>query len=207
MARKTKKLQQRSQFIILTNGQETEKNYFEELKTFRRSVYEIKVKFDNADPLRLVRRAINEKNSANQVWVVFDKDQFPSKTIEEAMRCARHNGIGVAFSNSSFEVWLIEHFEDLNSEKTNVELIRILNGILKREGYDSGYSKNDKQVLRQMFLPNLDEAMARADIFLQKKIKEHLETSPEAKIYPYCDWNPCTTVHKLVAAMRLEKRR
>lgn len=208
MSRKTKKLQPRNQFFILTNGQETEYNYFDALKGSGRSIYDVKIKFVNADPLKLVNRAINEKSSANRVWVVFDMDQFPKDMIEEAMRLARKEGIGIAFSNIAFEVWLVEHFKELNAEKTNAELQRELDARLKEIGYSAGYSKNDVQAVKKVFLPRLETAMHNADVSLQRRIAEYNSThSAGMDAYPYWAWNPCTTVHKLVEAMKLETRK
>ena len=204
MARKTKKLQQRNKFIILTNGRESEKNYFEALRGFRRSIYDVRVEFENAAPPRLVNRAIREKETSNQVWVVFDKDEFPADAIYEAMKSARQNNVGVAFSNAAFEVWLINHFKEFSSEKSAGDLLPILDLLLKNNGYSKGYAKNDADVFHGMLLPLIDTAMHNADISLQKRIAAYNQTHPGERSYPYCEWNSCTTVHKLVEALKLE---
>lgn len=53
MSRRQKNLQVRNKFYILTNGKETEKNYFELLKC-KRSIYDVKVEYHNYDPYKLV---------------------------------------------------------------------------------------------------------------------------------------------------------
>ena len=206
MARKTKGLQTRSKFIILTNGKETEKNYFESLRGFRRSIYDVKVKFINGDPIKLVERAVTEKQTSNQVWIVFDKDEFPVEAIDNTLRLARKNGIRVAFSNAAFEVWLINHFKEYNRETTAHKLVQVLDELLKNEGYTAGYHKNDLEVIQTMFLPYIDRALNNADVSLQKRIAEYDQTHPHIALYPYCEWNSCTTVHKLVEAMKLEPK-
>ncbi len=206
MSRKVKKLPQRDKFTIITNGKESERNYFEAVRGAKHSIFDIAVEFDNADPISLVKRAIREKQASNQVWIVFDKDEFPNEAVYEAMRLARNNGIGVAFSNAAFEVWLIDHFKKFSVEKTADELLSILDSALKEHGYTKGYQKNDADLVKKEFMPRIDTAVLNADVSLQKRIAEHNKQKPSDKNYPYCDWNSCTTVHKLVEALKLEDR-
>lgn len=206
MPRNVKKLQQRSKFTIITNGKESERNYFEAVRGTKHSIFVIAVEFDNADPISLVKRAIREKPDSNQMWIVFDKDEFPSESVYEAMRLARNNGIGVAFSNAAFEVWLIDHFREFSAEKTADELLSILDSALKEHGHTKGYQKNDADLVKKEFMPRIDKAVLNADVSLQKRIAEHNKQKPGDRNYPYCDWNSCTTVHKLVEALKLEDR-
>lgn len=206
MARKTKKLQQRNRFIIITNGKETEKNYFTALRGFRHSIYDIKVEFENADPAGLIRRAIREKDSSNRVWIVFDKDEFTDDVVYDVIRTANENDIGYAFSNAAFEVWLIDHFREFSLEKTSEELVVILDSILKNQGYSKGYEKNDTEAFQTLLLPSLDNAVHNADVSLQKRILKYNTARPNDKNYPYCDWNSCTTVHKLIDALKLDTK-
>lgn len=48
----------------------------------------------------------------DQVWCVFDKDDFPDHPFNSAVQMARELGFGVACSNQAFEYWLLLHFED-----------------------------------------------------------------------------------------------
>lgn len=117
MPRGSKKIPIRDQFLILTNGKQTEKNYFEAVRAKYKTIFKITVKFMNDDPVALVNHAIAEKSSQNRVWCVFDMDEFLPTSIKEAMRLADENNIGIAFSNMAFEVWLIDHFEKCSTEK------------------------------------------------------------------------------------------
>lgn len=204
MARKTKNLKQRNSFIILTNGKESEKNYFTLLRGHRKSIFEIKVKFVNADPIGLIKQAIKVKDSTNRVWIVFDKDEFPNEDIYRTIRLAKKDDIGIAFSNIAFEVWLIAHFKEFNLEKNAEELNSTIDSLLKKHGYLKGYEKNDLEVISSIFLPKLDIAMQNANVSLQKRISEYSIIRPNDMNYPYCDWNSCTTVHKLIDALKLE---
>ena len=57
MPRKTKQLAVRDEFLILTNGKRTEKNYFEAVRSNYKSIFKISVKFMNDDPVALVSHA------------------------------------------------------------------------------------------------------------------------------------------------------
>ena len=81
MPRKTKKIAVRDEFLILTNGKRTEKNYFEAVRSNYKSIFKISVKFINDDPVALVDHAIGMKNARNRVWCVFDKDEFPTDSV------------------------------------------------------------------------------------------------------------------------------
>lgn len=93
MPRKTKKIAVRDEFLILTNGKRTEKNYFEAVRSNYKSIFKISVKFMNDDPVALVDHAIGMKNARNRVWCVFDKDEFPTDSVEPAIKTAKENGI------------------------------------------------------------------------------------------------------------------
>lgn len=79
MARRSKKLQIRNTFYILTNGKETEKNYFDLIKS-NKSIYDVKIEYHNLSSLQLVKYGLTIPN-ANQIWCVFDIDN----TMEESI--------------------------------------------------------------------------------------------------------------------------
>lgn len=205
MPRSTKKIPVRDEFLILTNGKRSEKNYFEALRSEFKTIYKIKVKFMNDDPETLVVHAIAENNKTNRVWCVFDKDQFPKESIYQAVELATQYGVGVAFSNISFEVWLMDHFAKCANEKTVDRLIHELDSVLQKNGYSKGYAKADADVLKTEFIPRLDDAVHNADVVHQKRVLEYRKERQDEN-YPICDWNSYTNVHKLVEALKLQNK-
>lgn len=205
MPRRSKQLAVRDEFLILTNGRQTEKNYFEAIRANYRSIFKINVKFLNDDPVALVNHAIAEKSPQNRVWCVFDKDEFPTASIEQAMKTAKENEIGVAFSNMAFEVWLVDHFEKCYNEKDADKLFAEMDQLLKSNGYSKGYSKEDKQMMGEILMPRLDEAVHNADVVMQRRVLQHKQTH-KGERYPVCDWNSFTNAHKLIEALKLEKK-
>lgn len=205
MPRRSKQLAVRDEFLILTNGRQTEKNYFEAIRANYKSIFKISVKFLNDDPVALVNHAIAEKTDQNRVWCVFDKDEFTTASIEQAMKKAKANEIGVAFSNMAFEVWLIDHFEKCCNEKDADKLFADLDRILKTNEYPAGYSKEDKQMIAKILMPRLGVAVQNAKIVMQTRVLQYKQTH-NGEDYPVCDWNSFTNVHKLIDVLKLERK-
>lgn len=136
MARKSNIRQTRDKFIILTNGEQSETNYFNLLKS-RKSIYDIEVKFVNADPIGLVDNAEKLLPSANQIWCVFDIDYtYKDKRLLPALNKAKKIGVKIAYSNMAFEVWLISHFQQCEKHLETKDHAEILTKLLKQEGYN-----------------------------------------------------------------------
>ena len=62
----------------------------------------------------LVKRAIElaKQKHYDKVWCVFDKDDFRDEEFNNAIQIAESNNFSVAYSNQSFEYWLILHLLD-----------------------------------------------------------------------------------------------
>ena len=100
MARRSKNLQIRNTFYILTNGKETEKNYFDLIKS-NKSIYDVKIEYHNLSSLQLVKYGLTIPN-ANQIWCVFDIDNTMEENILiPTINLAKKNNINIAFSNKS----------------------------------------------------------------------------------------------------------
>lgn len=203
MARRTDKLVVKNRFYIITNGEQTEYNYFKLLKS-KRSVYDVKIIFENADPVGLVQYAKEYVAEANQVWCVFDiDDTYKDKRLVPALKQAEENGIKIAYSNVAFEVWLISHFEKCKTTLQLKDYAPELDRLLKASGRSETYSKNDEKLLKTCFIPNYKKAMENAKILYQTYIKEHNAKYPNQR-QPIWNWISSTTVYKLVEALNLK---
>jgi len=60
------------------------------------------------ETIRVVERAQEErqKSEYDQIWVVFDKDDFPSDDFNQAVFMAERLGFGVAYSNQALSIGL-----------------------------------------------------------------------------------------------------
>jgi hypothetical protein len=105
------KLPEKPTILIVCEGENTEPFYF---RQFRLSSAIIKSVGEGYNTTSLVNRAIQIANqgSYEQVWCVFDKDDFPDVDFNNAISMAESNNFGVAYSNQAFEYWIILHFDD-----------------------------------------------------------------------------------------------
>ena len=204
MNRKPKILQVRNKFYILTNGRETEKNYFELLKS-KKSIYDVKIEFHNKSPLGLVKYG-QTLSDANQVWCVFDIDNTAIEgTLQKAVQLAHDNNIQIAYSNVSFEVWLLSHFNKVERVMNNTQIMLEMNKLLKNKlNINKNYEKSDIDLLKKFFLPLYKTAIQNSKIIYQKNIKIHNQLHKGAP-YKIEEWNPSTSVFKLVEALQLGK--
>jgi RloB-like protein len=97
--------------LIVCEGENTEPSYF---RQFRLTSAKVKPVGEGYNTKSLVERAIQlrAESDYDQVWVVFDKDDFPSQNFHDAIQLAEREDIGLAWSNQSFEYWLLLHFDD-----------------------------------------------------------------------------------------------
>lgn len=104
--------------LIVTEGVNTEVSYFQQ---FRMPNMQVRAVGTGYNTVSLVRRAAqireeeaNKGNEYDQVWCVFDKDDFSPEDFNEAVRLAEgmFGAECVAYSNQSFEYWLLLHFLD-----------------------------------------------------------------------------------------------
>jgi len=205
MARKLKKLTERDKFYILTNGKQTEKNYFDLIKS-KRSVFDVDVKYFNDDPYQLIKHAQSYIVDANQVWCVFDIDNsFEEGGLIPALKLAEETGVNIAFSNQAFEVWLISHFKKCNYPMNTSRHIFELNLIIKNDlGLSNKkYSKSDKNLLEAHFIPRYKQAITNCKIIHQNYIKEHDRLYYPNTGYRIWEWNSCSNVYELIEALQL----
>lgn len=97
--------------LIICEGENTEVSYFNHFRVKSAKVLPIG---EGLNTLSLVQRAVDiaQKKEYDQLWVVFDKDDFPDDNFNKAIDLAKSNSFGLAYSNQSFEYWLLLHFED-----------------------------------------------------------------------------------------------
>ena len=87
--------------LIVCEGKNTEPSYF---RQFRLSSATIKAIGEGYNTTSLVNRTTQIASGENydQVWCVFDKDDFNDAEFNNAIEMARANNFGVAYSNQAF---------------------------------------------------------------------------------------------------------
>ena len=188
---KTGKKEQLPIILIVCEGERTEPNYFDQ---FEVTNITIDPRGIGDNTVRLVEYAIKESktNDYDQVWCVFDKDSFPNQNFNRAVELAKNENFGIAYSNESFELWYILHFEYLNSQITRDQYIKKLNNIFKSkkdEGFPDSYKKNDPNIYR-ILKPYQHVALKNA---------QNLSNNYESELIPSSATQcPVTYVYKLV---------
>ena len=140
--------------LIVCEGRNTEPSYF---RQFRLSSATIKAIGEGYNTTSLVNRAIQIANSESydQVWCVFDKDDFNDIDFNNAIEIADANNFGVAYSNQAFEYWLILHFDDHQGGGMHrKDYDDKLNMLLKE--YSLTYDGKNSKIISEEFFELLD---------------------------------------------------
>src|SRR4030042_2474948 len=114
LKRKRKSLEPRKYFLIVSEGEKTEPNYFEAYKKILpKHLIEIKILGTGENTLKLLDTALKKaaQKSYDEVWIVFDKDSFPDDNFDNTIFSAPSKKIKCAYSNEAFEIWYLLHFE------------------------------------------------------------------------------------------------
>lgn len=104
-------LTEKPSILIVCEGEKTEPSYFNQ---FRITSANVKSVGEGYNTVSLVNRALAlaQQGNYDQVWCVFDKDDFNDNDFNSAIQKAEANNFGVAYSNQAFEYWLLLHFND-----------------------------------------------------------------------------------------------
>ncbi len=104
-------LDKKPTILIVCEGENTEPSYFKQFRLTSATIKPIGLGFNTVS---LVNRAIllRQEKEYDQVWCVFDKDDFAIIDFNNAIALADANNFGVAYSNQAFEYWILLHFDD-----------------------------------------------------------------------------------------------
>ena len=95
-----------------------------------------------------------------QIWLVYDKDDFPKDRFDNAAFKAdadRKHRFHAAWSNESFELWLLWHYQDYTSDTHRTEYIKTL------KKYIPEYDKGKKEVYEKILATgDINDAIKRA---------------------------------------------
>jgi hypothetical protein len=154
LERPAAKLLEKPSILIVCEGKNTEPSYFNQ---FRLSSASVKSVGEGYNTESLVNRAIQlaKTGKYDQVWCVFDKDDFSENNFNNAIMIAHANNFRVAYSNQSFEYWLILHFDDhqgggMHRNDYNEKINKLL------QPYKVTYDGNGSKIVSDSFFELLD---------------------------------------------------
>lgn len=185
-------------YYIITDTEETEKNYFDGL---RRSIPQelsghIKINVEEGVKTKdLIQVCLNESNTLPQYaerWIVLDRDEVPN--FDSLIYDAGRKGIYVAWSNPCFEVWMDAYFENMHTFTSSAACTKHFGETYKKKiGHE--YNKNEKEIYAQLIkYGNEEVAISRA----KKKLAEH-ERNGITNISEMC---PGSSVFELVVEIK-----
>ncbi len=179
--------------LIVSEGEVTEVEYFEKFKLHSLLIVSVGTGYNTKS---LVERSQREKQERirkgikiDQVWCVFDKDDF--QDFDAAFPLAKEYGFEVAYSNQSFEFWFLLHFDFFQGQMNRNSYQEKLNNYLKK--YRQAYKdKHLSQKLFDILWTFKETAIRNAD---------KLERYFDEQDLPYSLRESSTTVHRLVSEL------
>lgn len=146
---------------------------------------------------KAVERASLEKSDPNrEVWIVFDMDfnhlvepSLQRNDFNEAVRLAHANKFKVAYSNDSFELWFLLHYELLESALTRTQYYLSFS---KRWGVSYENLGKNERFSQNVYQRLLEDQNANQNTAIRNAKRLHQLHSD--KDIPPADQNPCTTV-------------
>ncbi len=111
LERSAPSLEEKPTILIVCEGKNTETSYF---RQFRLSSAKIVAIGEGYNTVSLVKRAmmLSKEAEYDEVWVVFDKDDFKAQDFNNAIVMANGLNFRIGYSNQAFEYWLLLHLSD-----------------------------------------------------------------------------------------------
>ena len=142
-------------YLIVTDTEETEKNYLEGLRDSlpKELKGRLVIKVEKEETVNLVEKALELRSGEPQLrklWIVFDRDEV--KDFDKIIQEAEKNGVNVGWSNPCFEIWLHAYFGKMPVVQNSPQSVgcyknfsKELNKVTKQK-----YSKNDREIYQKL---------------------------------------------------------
>lgn len=195
-SRKSRKIRLQPEYhLIVTEGTETEPQYFGEIKKIINENYRDRIQLQIAgmgdNTLSLFEKAkkiaFESANEYKHVWVVYDTDDFPPEHVNTtAVLCDSISTDEMIFhaiwSNQCIELWFLLHFGYYQSDIHRSEYWPKLSYYLNSLGYGD-YSKN-RDDMYQILRPFMEIAIANAKRLNKvNKGRTPSASAPGTKVY------------------------
>lgn len=195
-------------YLIVTEGERTEPLYFKGMQKLIQEkiggvvdVIEqpyIDVHGEGCSTIKLIEvtdQIIKDAKIMYQnVWIVFDKDDFDD--FDQAIKEGEDRGYNIAWSNQSFEYWLYLHFYYSESALHRHQWNAKLDEIFKKNNLGDGtYHKNYDEIYSMV---NIYDGVNNAI----KNAKHRMAEFEKVGCKP-SEYDPGTMVHKLVEALKV----
>ena len=189
--------------LIVCEGELTEPSYF---RKFQLLLVDVEIAGTGLNTVAVVAAAQNfvaQKPAGHYdaVWCVFDRDDFPAAHFDAAIAQATAAGFGVAYSNQSFEFWLLLHFEDHSGPLHRDDYAARLN--IRLAAHNIHYPRR-KEVKKPLFdlLQSTDPATGQPLWKIAGARAQALDTQWASSTLPPSQCESVTLVYRLVAVLQ-----
>ena len=184
-------------YLIVTDAEKTEKNYFEGIKNIipdnLKNDLQIKI-YSNKALSKIIDFAAEERNKDERfrdIWLVFDRDEV--KNFDKLIEEAKENKMNVGWSNPCFEIWLMSYFQSPKNIEESQKCCETFEKIFK-ENTDKNYEKSEEKIYNILCKKgDENKAIQRAREKYHQIRKEYSQPSKMIG---------CTTVYKLVEELK-----
>ena len=168
-----------------------------------------KAHWNRSQLIGVVKQAVSERErlqeksgkEIDQTWAVFDKDDLDKTTgnirnFNESFELGVKENIRIAYSNECFELWLLLHYEDVETETPipRTELYERLENAVKAADPSFNYIHGNRSIIDKVWeTGNEVEAIKRAETL--NRYHANNNTTP-------IESNPNTLVNELVKELR-----
>lgn len=161
-------------FVIATEGEKTEPDYFAYLDRKYNDVNMILLPADDghSQPCQVLNKLLckkkelaNDQLDSYQYWIAIDHDGRPRSELEDVVRDAKANKVFVADSNPCFEAWLLQHFTAITDipELSHVKPVKTCRTVTDKylKSFDPKYKKGSLDSC--IYMPKVRSAIQNAE--------------------------------------------
>ena len=184
-------------YLIVTDAEKTEKNYFEGIKNIipdsLKNDLQIKI-YSNKALSKIIDFAAEQRNKDERfrdIWLVFDRDEI--KNFDRLIEKAKESKMNVGWSNPCFEIWLMSYFQNPKNINDSQKCCETFEKIFK-ENTDKNYEKSEEKIYNILCKKgDENKAIQRAREKYHQVRKEYSQPSKMIG---------CTTVYKLAEELK-----
>ena len=184
-------------YLIVTDAEKTEKNYFEGIKNIipdsLKNDLQIKI-YSNKPLAKIIDFAAEQRNKDERfrdIWLVFDRDEV--KNFDKLIEEAKESKMNVAWSNPCFEIWLMSYFQIPKNIDDSQKCCETFEKIFM-ENTSKKYKKSEEKIYN-ILCESGDENKA-IERSREKYHQVKKEYSKPSKMIG------CTTIYKLVEELK-----
>ncbi len=136
--------------------------------------------------LEAIKIHLLKDSNFDEKWIVIDKDSYSKSEFNGTIASAKALDINVAYSNESYELWILLHFKDQKAYINRLQLNKELKDLVD-------YEKNN-EFIYEIIKSKQNEAIKRSKNLIKFFIDINGSSNP-------FDDNPSNTIYQLVESL------